>query len=138
MIKVGQGEAEAILSDGRRLTLRIDNEALLLAEDAADVELPLLMQRLKNRRMNALRCVLVGALAHHHPDIDRAAAATLMFDQLDAIMPALNEALQRAFPDAVAAEQQAKAAHADASTEGKAKPGGAGGKRKSATGSKPG
>jgi hypothetical protein len=96
------GEASATLPDGTVLTLRADHEALILAEDAAGVGIETLFTRLQDGRMGATRALLFGLLQHHHPNITRGAAATLAFDHGAALMPAVSEALAKAFPEAAA------------------------------------
>ncbi len=130
-MKVQEGEAEVTLPDGTRLTLRIDHETLILAEDIADVPLNVLLGRLQQGRMGAVRAVLHAALRPHHPAITSKEAASLSFTHFQLLFDGLNEALRRSFPDAAARE-------AGAEGKGGAPTGGAGGKSSSSNGAKRG
>lgn len=93
-----QGEATATLSNGEKLTLRYDHNALIAAEDEANCPINVLLERLRVGRMGAARALLFGGLRAHHPELTADDAGHLIVTESAAITPALQEAMIAAFP----------------------------------------
>jgi len=95
-----RGQADCSLSDGRKLTLVVDFDALAIAEDVAGMGVNDILAGLaaKEPRMKVMRAVVFGALAEMHQDIGmKEVGALLLSDDATALADALGRAVEGAF-----------------------------------------
>lgn len=107
-LKIAEGVVD--LGDGTRLTLRLDHETLILAEEAACVPVKTLLQRLSSGWMGAMRAMVYAMLQPYHPDYDLKRTAVLLTHHAAALMPPMQDVLARAMPDAGDADDGGDAA----------------------------
>lgn len=94
-----KGEVALELADGRQLTLRLDYEGLIAAEQLYGKRLSALMADAALGFVGAIRALLYSAVRAHHPEIDAAEAAEIALRELDPVSEALGRAIEAAFPE---------------------------------------
>jgi hypothetical protein len=99
-----KGEVGLTLSDGRKLTLVMDMEALVEAESAYGKPMAQVMADASAGFVGASRALLYGALRAKHPDVSLRDASAMFASDADAVGQALTQAVEKGFPDAANAE----------------------------------
>lgn len=92
-----KGEVALTLTDGRCLTLVMDMEALIQAEDAADLPMDQLLSKARRGFIGAQRALLFGALRTHHKQMTMADAADILSSDGAIAFGALADAMLAAF-----------------------------------------
>ncbi len=92
-----KGEVPLKLSDGRDFTLVFDMDALVQAEDEYGKPLPVLMERVREGFVGAVRILFWAALQRHHPEVTLSDVNDLLTEHSDAIEKMLT-AYQKAMP----------------------------------------
>jgi len=95
-----KGEVELSLKDGRRFTLVMDFEALVLAEGAYAKPMAEMLVDAKLGFMGATRAMLWGALRSRHPEVDLRDASEMLSSDGVAVEKAMTAATILAYPKA--------------------------------------
>ncbi len=102
MANMGKGEASFTTSDGQKLTLVVDFNALAEAEHAVNMGANDILAGLSKGRIKAMQGITLGALAARHPGMRLDDVNTLLQhdDDAGALAAALMAAVNAAFPKA--------------------------------------
>jgi hypothetical protein len=89
------GEARLTLEDDRELTLRYDFNAMIEAEEAANMGTEEIMKALAagSPRLKVARAMLYGGLRYHHDDISLDEAGDLFMSDSEAVSEAMGRAM---------------------------------------------
>lgn len=109
MTNVVKGEVPLKLKDGRVLTLVLDFEAFVVAEQLAGKPLHLLAVDVALGFLGGKRAMLYGAMRRHHPEIEPEDVGAMFAANELAINKALSAADQASFPDATEDKKPGKA-----------------------------
>lgn len=93
--------------DGRDYVLVLDHEALIEAEAAHGVPLPLVLAQSSLGFVGATAALLFGALRAHHADVSLKDARRLVLENQDACGAAMELAAKAAFPEKAEGKQKA-------------------------------
>lgn len=104
-----KGEVPLNLTDGRKLTLVLDFEALVEAEGAYGKPLPQMMGDASQGFVGAVRALLYGALRAKHPQITLRDASALFQTDAEAVSASLEQAASAAFPKEQSGSAEGKA-----------------------------
>lgn len=96
-----KGEAVLVLEDGRKFTLTMDFEALVLAERAYDKPVEKMLADAIEGFSGALRALLWAALRLRHSQISMDDATDILTADRMAVIGALTAALNDSMPDKV-------------------------------------
>ena len=109
---MGRGlvNAETILDlkDGRKYTLILSEEVIYGIEDREDRPLPEVMERAQRGFLTAVAAIAQAAFETHHPGLSRAHVLEIVRSDFEALTKALEEAIEKAFPDQQAGNAPAK------------------------------
>lgn len=96
-----RGEAQAVLSDGRKLTFKVNFATLarvaVQTQLAAPLVLPVMTNKDDPRQMMVFLAMVEQSLKKHHPGVDEDEIGDLMLTDGDALSAALNAAAEGAF-----------------------------------------
>lgn len=99
MTNAVKGEAELILSDGRKFTLVMDFEAFVAAESLYRQPLVTIAVEAAAGFMGATRALLFGALRAHHSHVTPEEAGAMCLAEYDRVKAALEKADKAAYPE---------------------------------------
>lgn len=94
-----KGETALTLADGQSVTLVMDFDALVEAEQAYGKPLAAMMADAQAGYVGALRALLFGAMRAHHPDKTLRDASAIFMHNQEGVAGALMRAVELGFPD---------------------------------------
>lgn len=118
MVNPVKGEVPLELSDGTKLTLVFDMEALIEAESAYGKPMHTVLIDASSGFMGAIRAMLYGALRAHHADVSLKDISAMLADNTEAIGDALGRAYEAAMPTGSKTSTEGKARSQAGKTSG--------------------